>query len=413
MNSLDFEIVNVMPTIHGTVEEQLFNCLEELRKKLFSSSFGFDRILKLSVFFRPENINGYQSQQKKLKETIRLFFGEQQPTFGIITVFPDDDYCISLEALVYKNTEQYILERKTFEGYNYVVYNYDKYKIICAAGICLQDFDEKSTNISQHAEHVFLISSKILAAEGLNFGNVTRIWNYIEDIIGTYQQKNDLYQNYQIFNDVRTLYYSKCEFKNGYPSSTGIGMAKGGIGIEFIAIDSPENLHIIPVKNQLQKDAYRYSENVLIGSSSLKLIKNSTPKFERATLVASQTNGYLLVSGTASIKDEKTTNLDNVTGQTKNTLLNINSLIQSASDKYYDGKNPDRCYYRVYVKRMEDIQSVKLICENYFKNSSSQYLVADICRSELLVEIECVSVFDGMAKIIINNTIKPNSYEAN
>lgn len=282
---------------------------------------------------------------------------------------------------------------KTFDGYNYTVLSYNHRKEIYAAGICLQDFDERSTDISQHAEHAFLISSKILAAEGLDFGNVTRIWNYIENIAGTQHCENNLYQNYQIFNDVRTLHYNKCEFKNGYPSSTGIGMSKGGIVIEFVAIDSPGNLNIIPIKNPLQKDAYCYPENVLIGSPYLKLNKNSTPKFERATLVASQANGYLFISGTASIKAEKITSIDNVAGQTKNTLVNINSLIQYTSDKYYNGKNPDRRYYRVYVKRKEDIPDVKLICESYSKNFPAQYLVADICRTALLVEIECISVF--------------------
>lgn len=387
-----------MPNIQSVVEEQLLNCLEELHKKLFSSGSGFDKILKLSVFFHPENVNDYLSQHQKLNEVIKLYFGPQLPTFSIITDFPEGDYCISIEAFVCTNSEKYLMERKSFDGYNYTVLSYNNHKEIYAAGICLQDFDEKESDILQHAEHAFLISSKILAIEGLNFGNAIRIWNYIEDIAGTQQRENNLYQNYQVFNDVRTLYYSKCEFKNGYPSSTGIGMAKGGIIIEFIAIDSTGNLHTIPVKNPLQKDAYCYSENVLTGSPSLKFNKNSTPKFERATLVASQVNGYLFVSGTASIKAEKTTSIDNVTGQTKNTLVNINSLIKYTSGKYFNGQNPDRCYYRVYVKQKEDIPSVKLICESYFKNFPAQYLVADICRTALLVEIECISVFYNLNK---------------
>ena len=46
---------------------------------------------------------------------------------------------------------------------------------------------------------------------------------------------------------------------------------------------------------------------------------------------------------------------------------------------------------RVYVKYKNDIQEVKNICERYFPNLQILYVVADICRPELLVEIEGVA----------------------
>lgn len=414
MSHSTYEVIYITPGKRGTCEEQFFGCLDDLKKRLRSFNSGIDRILKLSVFFHPDEKQDYLSQWKNLYEGLKLYFGNKLPTFSIITNLPSDDYAISLEATIYTNTKKYQLERKTLDGYNYTVLSYDHHKEVYAAGICLQYFDEQEVDIHQHAEHTFLVSSKILAAEGLDFSNVIRIWHYIEDIVGTYQKGNNTYQNYQVFNDIRTSYYSKCEFKNGYPASTGIGMTKGGIIIEFIAINTTNEILTIPVKNPLQRDAYSYSENVLIGNHPLEQKKSTTPKFERAVLVANRTNGYLFISGTASIKDEKTIAPGSVTEQTKITLDNIDSLIQQLSKEYLNLQNPEDCYFRVYIKRKEDIPEVRLICEDYFKDFAGQYLVANICRTELLVEIECISIFKGKFDIIkeklnylsMKNTIK-------
>jgi len=47
---------------------------------------------------------------------------------------------------------------------------------------------------------------------------------------------------------------------------------------------------------------------------------------------------------------------------------------------------------RVYVKYKKDIPPVKDVCHKYFPELPIVYVVADICRPELLVEIEGVAV---------------------
>jgi hypothetical protein len=46
---------------------------------------------------------------------------------------------------------------------------------------------------------------------------------------------------------------------------------------------------------------------------------------------------------------------------------------------------------RVYVKRASDIAAVKAFMEEHYPAIDKYYLVADICRPELLVEIEGIA----------------------
>ncbi len=48
------------------------------------------------------------------------------------------------------------------------------------------------------------------------------------------------------------------------------------------------------------------------------------------------------------------------------------------------------CYFRVYVKNSSDYSKVKTACEKYISDVQAIYLKADICRPELLVEVEGV-----------------------
>lgn len=52
---------------------------------------------------------------------------------------------------------------------------------------------------------------------------------------------------------------------------------------------------------------------------------------------------------------------------------------------------------RVYLKRPEDLAKCRSICERRFGVVPAVYAVADICRPELLVEIEGVA-FSRLAR---------------
>jgi hypothetical protein len=53
----------------------------------------------------------------------------------------------------------------------------------------------------------------------------------------------------------------------------------------------------------------------------------------------------------------------------------------------------DLALARVYLKRPEDYALVREICEKRLETTPILYLVGDVCRPELLVEIEAVAWF--------------------
>ena len=190
----------------------------------------------------------------------------------------------------------------------------------------------------------------------------------------------------QTINNCRSKKYALCNFDKGYPVATGIGTIAGGCCVEIIALKG-NNLDLVPIGNKRQIDAHRYSENVLIGNQP-GLDNKTTPKFERAKLVNNSEISVLLVSGTASIIGEKTVCIDDAAGQTVTTIENIQILLKS-SIQSCDFSRYKLLNYRTYVKNYDDVDAIQKICSERFPNSPGIILISDICRDDLLVEIEC------------------------
>jgi hypothetical protein len=167
-------------------------------------------------------------------------------------------------------------------------------------------------------------------------------------------------------------------------------MNAGGVIIDFIALSESNRVKVSPIRNPGQVDAHRYSEKVLMGGAPNK----STPKFERAKLVSFAGNHYFYVSGTASILGEKTMYPGDVSKQTLTTIENIQRLFSKENQQdlgiQFDIDEIRFSHLRVYVKHKEDVHLVSRICEEKLHSSSYLYLESDVCRDELLVEIEGV-----------------------
>jgi enamine deaminase RidA (YjgF/YER057c/UK114 family) len=142
--------------------------------------------------------------------------------------------------------------------------------------------------------------------------------------------------------------------------------------------------------NPGQIDAHKYSEVVLEGNS----LEKCTPKFERAKLVTIGSRNYVYVSGTASILGEKTVHAGDVEKQTLTTIENIKRLFSKENQEElglkFDVSEIQFSHLRVYVKNMEDVPAVKKICDAELNCKSSLFLESDVCREDLLVEIEGV-----------------------
>jgi enamine deaminase RidA (YjgF/YER057c/UK114 family) len=102
------------------------------------------------------------------------------------------------------------------------------------------------------------------------------------------------------------------------------------------------------------------------------------------------------ISGTASIVNSETWHAGDVEKQTEQTITNIERLI--APDNFAmhgvagaGASLHDLAKIRVYLKRAEDLAKCRAVCQRRFGSVPVIYAVADICRPDLLVEIEGIA----------------------
>jgi hypothetical protein len=232
------------------------------------------------------------------------------------------------------------------------------------------------------AEQVFSALGKLLEQVSFPVNSIVRQWNYLEDIVG-FEGEN---QKYQEFNNVRSDFYGKNFEQTGYPAATGIGMNRGGIIVEFVAVKA-DKVKTSPVDNPEQIAAHHYSNKVLIGE---KCKLKTTPKFERARYLELFNKKLIFISGTASIKGENTLGVGDPVEQTRITIENISRLYTSDIVKNFTNEKlqPKYGHARVYVKNRKDFAAIKKTFKAYYGTLPVVYIIADVCRPDLLVEIE-------------------------
>lgn len=372
-----------------TIEAQASDCLDQMNVFISNASMTLKNIISINFFLSADNTEAYHDQTGKvdkylpdqIRTTVPVAYLAQAPANG--TFVSVEIYCVT-------NLCDAEVIAKRVDGNLYLVLQNKKgEKLVIANGIGEAN---ENKNITEDAEKVFGVMEKILRTEGLDFSHVFRQWNYIEDITMVESHESNR-QHYQEFNNVRSDYYSRAIFKQGFPAATGIGIRTGGVIVSFYAA-STEGYRTKSIENPLQKAAFEYTENVLVGDAQYRGSCKCTPKFARAKIVATHESDQIFISGTASIRDEVTMGENNVALQTEITLDNIQKLICKetlSSLDYNDPKSPQIEFIRVYIKHPEYHLTVKEICEQRLPGVPGIYVVSDMCRENLLVEIEALA----------------------
>lgn len=205
-----------------------------------------------------------------------------------------------------------------------------------------------------------------------------RTWNYIPNIHG-YENGSERYWR---FNAGRRLAYEGAP--NGIdsiaPAACALGHRGGKLLITFLAAKTPA----LPIANPRQVEAYHYPQ--IYGPKS--------PLFSRAVLVNNIDQKLLLISGTASVVGHKSEHWDDVFLQIKETMCNISALLTEARLHLEEGEKIDlaELAYRVYVRYPNHVDIIRKEMQRYLGERLDDILFvqADICRQELLLEIEAV-----------------------
>lgn len=232
----------------------------------------------------------------------------------------------------------------------------------------------------------------ILSQCQMTLNNVVRQWNYVPHILVC---EGDAVlcerQNYQVLNEVRRHYYGLYRTVGRFPAATGIGTSAGGVTMDVCAVESDE-VRVVPVDNPVQLPPYRYSQQLLVGKPPRGASCKQAPQFERAVMVHDGRSGVVYVSGTASIVGEQTVGLGDVGAQTRQTLQNIRQLasVKNIGDQDLSliGFHVCPYYLRGYVKNVSDFEEVMRLCCEAYPGVPVALVQADVCRDDLLVEIE-------------------------
>ena len=215
----------------------------------------------------------------------------------------------------------------------------------------------------------------------LGNSHVWRFWNYFADI----NEPVDGVERYRLFNIGRQRAFDSASdlLAAGMPAASAIGIREGGVSIVFLAGAEPSKL----IENPRQVSAYKYPEQY--GPRS--------PSFSRAGLVHLCGSSLLLVSGTASIVGHETVNVNDSYAQTLTSLQNIGLVVLEAEKQGAQSFPMHEMLFRVYVRNARDYVNVAKGFSDFFREmvmpSNVHYVLGDICRSDLLVEIEASGCF--------------------
>lgn len=219
------------------------------------------------------------------------------------------------------------------------------------------------------------------AAGSLGYSHFVRMWNFVPAI----NDRSAGLERYMLFCKGRSEAFSE----NGdttrvpLPAASAVGCPGDTLVVHALAAREPGE----PVENPRQVSAYRYPERY----------GPKPPSFARGIKAPRPWHGALFVSGTASIRGHESVFPGDPAAQTEETLRNIESVLDAAGIEGAGRPLGTRLdALRIYVRDDRDLESVRGMIERSLgRVVPALWVQAEICREELLVEIEATVLASG------------------
>ena len=375
----DFRYYIIDPDEGGPVRGQLYDCLGKAGKLLTDSKEFFP--VSFNCFFDPNEEPGCEKLVKDIECSGITEVSVIAPT--VIAQAPANGNSFQLVISGFVKTPVIKAVYPSFQGNRYAKAESDDQKWVY---ISVDGCETGYRDIGSISDKSFKQLSSILESEDMGFTDIVRQWNYIPDIVSLAGQAGLVSQNYQEFNEIRAKWYTSGGLSRDFPAATGIGTRGNTIRLQAIAARPGKGFRILSLRNPVQQNAHQYSKDKLVGT-----IRKSAPLFERGKVIFGAGRGYIWVSGTAAIRGEESI-AAGLTGQTNITCDNIENLIslKNLKDHGLDihDTNIDPVYIRAYVKYRADGSAVKNILDKRYPGAIIHVLEGDVCRDELLVEVE-------------------------
>ena len=215
----------------------------------------------------------------------------------------------------------------------------------------------------------------LIQARALGYPHLLRVWNYFPRI----NCESGGLERYQRFCAGRhqALAESLSDFPRSLPAGTAVGTRSGPLKIHFLAAKQ-SGTHI---ENPRQVCAYEYPP--VYGPRS--------PSFARATLRQSISGSHMLISGTASVVGHVSAHIDDPGKQTLEIIHNLNALIVQTEQLHgvTRGQWCGQALFKIYIRHPAHFATIcDILKEQLPSHTQVLYLQGEMCRSELLLEIE-------------------------
>jgi chorismate lyase/3-hydroxybenzoate synthase len=256
-----------------------------------------------------------------------------------------------------------------------LVYSFNDNYLVGSLSIPL----ESQTALQQTTQHYY---ERILTfIKQREKPNLIRMWNYFPNI----NQLDEQLERYQAFCIGRhTAFTSLSATEMEYPAASAVGSGAQLMNVVFITASRPARF----LENPAQVSAYHYP----------KQYSPKSPSFARASLFLNKDLAQLYVSGTASIVGHESRHHGDIIKQTTQTLTNLKHLINFTNAGKYTSKAfnfHENSATKVYLRYPDTLSTVSPLIDEFTAGSENIcYLQADICRSELDIEIEILLSVD-------------------
>ncbi|MGL6226226.1 MAG: hypothetical protein ACRC10_06330 [Thermoguttaceae bacterium] len=328
------------------------------------------------------------SQKQCVRELLHELFGTNMPATTYVPQSPCSGSEFAVELIAASPRKKQELFEITRFNEQSVQLETNNAKWLFVGGIIPAETPLGSYDRSRNA---FDRLEKVLTQRDFRVEQLLRVWLYQGHLV---EREKDT-QRYKELNRARTDFFAGRSFisdllpkdyRGGtvYPASTGIGGDDFDLAIGGIAFLSKiAGTVAVPLENPRQTSAFDYAA----------VYSPQSPKFSRAMCLAHNQTARIYVSGTAGITDSESRYENDPMMQTELTLDNIAALISGENLKQhgilgFDADLSDLELARVYVKRWSDFPVIQAVCEKRCPNTPILYTIADVCRDELLVEIE-------------------------
>lgn len=208
------------------------------------------------------------------------------------------------------------------------------------------------------------------------FPYLLRMWNQFPRILAEDQKL----ERYQAFCAGRAAGFEAEGFSlNGdLPAASAVGADGEGYVVTFFASRRP----VTHIENPRQVSAFRYPRQY----------GPRPPSFARASRIDLDGESTIFVSGTASIVGHESLHRGDAAAQVDETVENLRLVYGSAARREIRTLDEVRgAHYRIYVKRSSDLETIReRFLASIGSDASCLWLRGDVCRDELLVEVEMI-----------------------